>query len=66
MQPPQLDDATKQRLLQAQEALNNCREWIKMCEQAGLDCDDYKRQCEQLSTLNTGLIRTFVNPRRRQ
>lgn len=64
-QPPRLDDETKQRLLQAQELLNNCRDWIKLCESAGLDCDEYKRQCDQLANLNAGLIRTFVNPRRR-
>lgn len=63
--PPVLDEATKQRLLQAQEQLNNCRDWLKMCKSAGLDCEDYERQCEQLSQLSSGLIRTFVAPRRR-
>lgn len=65
IQPPQLDDDTKQRLLGAQELLNNCRQWIGLCEQAGLDCTEFKNQCDQLSKLNQGLIRTFVNPRKR-
>ena len=65
MQVPQLDEQTKRQLLQAQEQLNNCREWIKMCKNAGLDCDEYERQCDQLSQLSAGLIRTFVAPRKR-
>lgn len=65
IEPPRLDEETKQRLLQAQEQLNNCKQWLKMCKDAGLECDEYDRQCDQLSQLSAGLIRTFVAPRRR-
>lgn len=63
--PPQLNDDVKRRILESRPLLQNALAWIKQVEDCGMDCQDYRRQAEQLLTLTDGLIRNFVNPKRR-
>jgi hypothetical protein len=67
MNPEQiLSDEHKQQVLEAHTKLNEIKQLIKYCEQAGLDMSEQASQVERLESLTRGIINTFITPRRKR
>jgi hypothetical protein len=61
-----LNDEHKQQVLDAHAKLNEIKQLIKYCEQAGLDMSEQASQVERLESLTRGIINTFITPRRKR
>lgn len=61
-----LPQEVKDQLLSVPGQLREAREWCALCQAAGLDMSEHDRKAQELERLANGLIRTFVDPRRRR